>query len=196
MMTLLGTEYHVLQVGVSPNPIQTLLVSFAQCDDPPIFPPVLIRALGERFNAPYAALRLLEMRKESLMDGLSSDEPAPTRLNTTPFDQYPICLSSSISRLSPANQIKLEIGPINSALCDLYLFLGETYHFFFLIYFTPFHFIVFLTETNFLIRDIWIKEREVIFAVYSFMFAFEATESLFMRTECSNEVNGTSFFPS
>ena len=37
LMDLLATEYHMMQIGVSPNPIQTFLMALAECKTPPGF---------------------------------------------------------------------------------------------------------------------------------------------------------------
>ena len=136
IMAFLATEYHVLQAGVTPNPVQSLLTSLSSCEDPPLFPPLLLRVLGERFNEPYAPIRLLEKRKEALLRECLAAPPSNGAVGAVgSVGELPDRVLSALSLQSSSvqtpffNPVPIEISLMNSALSDLYLYIGDVYVF-------------------------------------------------------------------
>jgi len=75
MTRLLSHKYHLHQRS-SPNCVETLLLGFARCDQPPRLPPDLVAYLGESFSALHPAVSIIERWAMEGMGGAADGSSA------------------------------------------------------------------------------------------------------------------------
>ncbi|EGO01921.1 hypothetical protein SERLA73DRAFT_166433 [Serpula lacrymans var. lacrymans S7.3] len=68
MTSLLSKDYHIKQVEMRPNVIQTLLAGTHACSPPMILPPHLIKYLAKTYGAWYIGLEILEASLDHVKD--------------------------------------------------------------------------------------------------------------------------------
>lgn len=68
MITLLSKDYHIKQVEMRPNVVQTLLTGVLACSPPMTLPPHLVKYLAKTYDAWHVALEILEASLDSVRD--------------------------------------------------------------------------------------------------------------------------------
>ena len=68
MITLLSKDYHIKQVEMRPNVVQTLLTGALACSPPMTLPPHLVKYLAKTYDAWHVALEILEASLHSVRD--------------------------------------------------------------------------------------------------------------------------------